>query len=68
MSVRNATTARAQDFDLACGFLLHSGADPGSKHLKIVAFVENDGYEQGEKVIFGFTEIWYLPSRVITRQ
>lgn len=60
MSVGKVISARAQDSDLTCGFLLRSEVDPGSKHLKIAAFVNNDGYEEGEKVIYGFTEVRYL--------
>ncbi len=36
-----------------CGFILRSEVDQGSKHLKLAAFVNNKGYEDGEKVIYG---------------
>jgi len=60
MSVGKVITAKAQDSDLTCGFILRSEVDPGSKHLKIAAFVNNEGYEEGEMVIYGGTDVRYL--------
>jgi hypothetical protein len=60
MSAGKIISAKAQNSDLTCGFLLRSEVDPGSKHLKIAAFVNNEGYEEGEKVIYGETDVRYL--------
>ena len=60
MSAGKVISARAQDSDLTCGFIMRSEVDPGSKHLKIAAFVNNYGYKEGEKVIYGDTDIRYL--------
>lgn len=60
MSVGKVISARAQDSNLTCGFILRSEVDPGSKELKVAAFVNNEGYEEGEKVIYGDTDVRYL--------
>ena len=60
MSAGKVISAKAQDSNLTCGFILRSEVDPGSKHLKIAAFVNNDGYTEGEKVIYGDTDIRYI--------
>jgi len=60
MSAGKVISADAQYSNLTCGFILRSEVDPGSKHLKIAAFVNNDGYTEGEKVIYGTTEVRYV--------
>jgi hypothetical protein len=60
MSAGKVITAKAQESDLTCGFILRSEVDPGSKHLKIAAFVNNEGYDEGEQVIYGETDVRYL--------
>ncbi len=60
MSAGKVISASAQNSDLTCGFILRSEVDPGSKHLKIAAFVNNEGYKEGEKVIYGDTDVRYL--------
>ncbi len=60
MSAGKVISANAQDSNLTCGFVLRSEVDPQSKHLKIAAFVNNEGYEEGEMVIYGDTDIRYL--------
>ena len=56
MSVGKIISANAHGSYLTCGFILRSEVDPGSKHLKIAAFVNNDGYVEGEKVIYGHVD------------
>lgn len=60
MSAGKIISAKAHDSDLTCGFILRSEVDPGSKHLKIAAFVNNEGYEEGEQVIYSETDVRYL--------
>ncbi len=60
MSAGKVVSARAQDSDLTCGFILRSEVDPGSKFLKIAAFVNNEGYMEGEKVIYSQTDVRYM--------
>jgi hypothetical protein len=60
MSAGKVISARAQDSDLTCGYILRSEVDPGSKYLKIAAFVNNEGYTEGEKIIYGQPEIRYM--------
>lgn len=60
MSAGKVICAKAQNSDLTCGFILRSEVDPGSKHLKLAAFVNNEGYEDGEKVIYGQMDVRYL--------
>ena len=60
MSSGKVISAKAQDSDLTCGFILRSEVDPGSKYLKIAAFVNNEGYTEGEKVIYGNTEVRFV--------
>jgi hypothetical protein len=45
---------------LTCGFILRSEVDQGSKHFKLAAFTNNEGYEDGEKVIYGHMDVRYL--------
>ena len=60
MSAGKVLSAHALDSHLTCGFILRSEVDPGNKHLKIAAFVNNAGYVEGEKVIYGDTDVRYL--------
>lgn len=60
MSAGKVISAKAQNSDLTCGFILRSEVDPGSKYLKIAAFVNNEGYTEGEKVIYGETDVRYI--------
>lgn len=60
MSSGKVISAKSQDSDLTCGFILRSEVDPGSKYLKIAAFVNNSGYTEGEKVIYGNTDVRYV--------
>jgi len=60
MSAGKVMSARAQDSDLTCGYILRSEVDPGSKYLKIAAFVNNEGYAEGEKIIYGQPESRYM--------
>jgi len=60
MSAGKVLSAHALDSNLTCGFILRSEVDPGNKHLKIAAFVNNAGYTEGEKVIYSDTEVRYL--------
>ena len=57
MSAGKVISANAQCSDLTCGFILRSEVDPGSKYLKIAAFVNNSGYKEGEKIIYGSTDV-----------
>ena len=60
MSVGKVISANAQNSDLTIGFILRSEVDPGSKYLKIGAFVNNSGYVEGEKIIYGNVEVRYV--------
>jgi len=60
MSAGKVISANAQNSNLTCGFILRSEVDPGSKHLKVAAFVNNSGYKEGEIVIYGETDVRYL--------
>jgi len=60
MSAGKVISAKAQNSNLTCGFILRSEVEPGGKNLKIAAFVNNDGYTEGEKVIYGNTDVRYL--------
>lgn len=60
MSVGKVISANAQNSELTCGFILRSEVDPGSKYLKIAAFVNNEGYHEGEKIIYGSSEVRYV--------
>jgi hypothetical protein len=60
MSTGKVISAKAQNSDLTCGFILRSEVDPGSKYLKIAAFVNNEGYTEGEKIIYGNTDVRYV--------
>jgi len=57
MSAGKVISANAQCSDLTCGFIQRSEVDPGSKYLKIAAFVNNSGYTEGEKIIYGSTDV-----------
>ena len=57
MSAGKIISANAQCSDLTCGFILRSEVDPGCKFLKIAAFVNNSGYTEGEKIIYGDTDV-----------
>ena len=60
MSAGKIISANAQYSNLTCGFLLRSEVDPGSKYLKIATFVNNEGFHEGEKVIYGVPEVRYV--------
>jgi len=60
MSAGKVISANAQYSNLTCGFILRSEVDPGSKYLKIAAFVNNYGYTEGEKIIYGSTDVRYV--------
>lgn len=60
MSAGKVISANAQNSELTCGFILRSEVDPGTKFLKIAAFVNNGGYHEGENIIYGSTEIRYV--------
>ena len=60
MSSGKVISAKAQNSNLTCGFILRSEVDPGSKYLKIAAFVNNEGYTEGEKIIYGNTDVRYV--------
>jgi hypothetical protein len=60
MSAGKVISANAQYSNLTCGFIMRSEVDPGSKFLKIAAFVNNDGYTEGEKIIYGNTEVRHV--------
>ena len=60
MSAGKVISANAQNSELTCGFILRSEVDPGTKFLKIAAFVKKGGYQEGENIIYGSTEIRYL--------
>ena len=60
MSAGKVIIAKTQNSDLMCCFILRSEVDQGSKHLKLAAFTNNEGYEVGEKVIYGYMYVRYL--------
>jgi len=60
MSAGKVISANAQCSDLTCGFILRSEVDPGSKYLKIATFVNNAGYTEGEKIIYGNTDVRFV--------
>lgn len=60
MSAGKVISSKAQGSDLTCGFILRSEIDPGTKYLKIAAFVNNEGYKEGEKVIYGNTDVRFV--------
>lgn len=60
MAAGKVISSKSQDSDLICGFILRSEVDRGSKHLKLAAFVNNEGYEEGEVVIYGNVDMKYL--------
>ncbi len=60
MSSGRIIIPKAQDSDLTCGFILRSEVDPGNKYLKIGVFVNNEGYHEGENVIYSNTDVRYV--------
>lgn len=60
MSAGKVISANAQCSDLTCGFILRSEVDTGNKYLKIASFVNNEGYTEGEKVIYGSTDVRHI--------
>lgn len=52
--------SNAQDSNLTCGFLLRSEVNPGNKNLKIGLFVNNEGYHEGEHVIYSTVDVRYV--------
>lgn len=60
MSAGKVISSNAQGSDLTCGFIQRSEIDPGTKFLKIATFVNNSGYVEGERIIYGEVEVRYV--------
>lgn len=60
MAAGRVIVPNAQNSELTCGFLLRSEVDPGNKYLKIGIFVNNDGYHEGERVIYSDIDVRYV--------
>ena len=60
MAAGRIIVADAQNSNLTCGFLMRSEVDSGNKYLKIGLFVNNEGYHEGERVIYSTIDVRYV--------